>query len=240
MKFQVGSDWHLEFHADGGKHFLYSVKPEAEVLVLAGDIAARPMLPWVFRNLCARFKHVLYVPGNHEFYGQEPRDMWDELKSYETQHSNLQVLRNTATTVEGQRFLAGTMWFPAGYKRSAIELMNDFDCIKGFVPWVHYEHETFLRLMEMATPEDVVISHHIPTELSSHKRFATSSVNHFFIAPVLDHMPLRKKPKVWVHGHTHDAYDYHLQNTRVVCNPLGYPHEGHALRAYKETLVVET
>ena len=30
---------------------------------------------------------------------------------------------------------------------------------------------------------------------------------------------------LWIHGHTHTAFDYDVRGTRVVCNPRGYPHE---------------
>lgn len=31
--------------------------------------------------------------------------------------------------------------------------------------------------------------------------------------------------KLWVHGHMHNASDYVIGDTRVVCNPKGYPGE---------------
>ena len=27
---------------------------------------------------------------------------------------------------------------------------------------------------------------------------------------------------LWIHGHTHDVFDYRVQGARVVCNPRGY------------------
>ena len=27
---------------------------------------------------------------------------------------------------------------------------------------------------------------------------------------------------LWVHGHTHDVFDYDVFGTRVICNPRGY------------------
>ena len=29
--------------------------------------------------------------------------------------------------------------------------------------------------------------------------------------------------KLWIHGHTHGSRDYMLGQTRVICNPRGYP-----------------
>jgi hypothetical protein len=31
---------------------------------------------------------------------------------------------------------------------------------------------------------------------------------------------------LWVHGHTHDSFDYEVNGTRVVCNPRGYARNG--------------
>lgn len=32
--------------------------------------------------------------------------------------------------------------------------------------------------------------------------------------------------QLWIHGHTHDPFDYEIHGTRVVCNPRGYaPYE---------------
>lgn len=30
------------------------------------------------------------------------------------------------------------------------------------------------------------------------------------------------KPKIWFHGYMHDNFDYHVDDTRVICNPKGY------------------
>jgi hypothetical protein len=32
--------------------------------------------------------------------------------------------------------------------------------------------------------------------------------------------------QLWIHGHTHQSYNYIEQGTRVICNPRGYmPYE---------------
>jgi len=31
---------------------------------------------------------------------------------------------------------------------------------------------------------------------------------------------------LWIHGHTHDSFDYVLKGTRVLCNPRGYAKDG--------------
>ena len=27
---------------------------------------------------------------------------------------------------------------------------------------------------------------------------------------------------LWIHGHTHESFDYEIGKTRVICNPRGY------------------
>ena len=67
MKVQYMSDLHLEF-AD-----MPIPDVAGDVLVLAGDIhVGANAIPWI--EQCAHvFKDVIYVLGNHEYYGQK---MW--------------------------------------------------------------------------------------------------------------------------------------------------------------------
>lgn len=39
----------------------------------------------------------------------------------------------------------------------------------------------------------------------------------------LEEMILELKPNIWFHGHIHTSSDYWLGETRVICNPFGYP-----------------
>ena len=44
-----------------------------------------------------------------------------------------------------------------------------------------------------------------------------------------DFISYRPQIKLWMHGHTHEDFDYVLGETRVVCNPRGYVnHENRA------------
>jgi predicted phosphodiesterase len=71
MRIQPLSDLHLEFHADSGRAFIDSLNvSDVEVLVLAGDISTYSRgLYEQLAGFCDRFAHVIYVTGNHEYYG---------------------------------------------------------------------------------------------------------------------------------------------------------------------------
>jgi Icc-related predicted phosphoesterase len=44
------------------------------------------------------------------------------------------------------------------------------------------------------------------------------------------------RPDLWVHGHVHESFDYHLSDTRIICNPHGYGTEN---GQFDPALVVE-
>jgi hypothetical protein len=81
---------------------------------------------------------------------------------------------------------------------------------------------------ELARPFDgptVVITHHAPSPRSVHPRFAGSPLNAAFVSD-LEHLIDPAHVKLWIHGHTHDSFDYTVNGVRVVCNPRGYAKAG--------------
>jgi len=50
-------------------------------------------------------------------------------------------------------------------------------------------------------------------------------MNYAFCSDLDDIMVMHDNIKLWVHGHVHNCFDYQINQTRVVCNPLGYPGE---------------
>jgi predicted phosphodiesterase len=76
MKLQIMSDLHLEMHADGGAELIRELDPTGvDVLVLAGDITAARYyenLERPFKALAHKYRHILYIPGNHESYKSSP------------------------------------------------------------------------------------------------------------------------------------------------------------------------
>lgn len=88
---------------------------------------------------------------------------------------------------------------------------------------LHQETRSFIDAT-LAVPFDgksVVVSHHAPHRASIHPKFAGDRTNGAFVSDLSDVMEHRK-PDLWVHGHVHQCFDYHVGHTRVVCNPRGY------------------
>jgi len=240
MKILVASDLHLEFHADGGRGFLRRLDPcSADAIVVAGDLCAARALPVVLRELCERFRYVVYVTGNHEYYGHSPDEVHRILAGAERDLPGLAWLHETEAVLDGVRFGGTTLWFRDDPENELYaHTLNDFFQIRGFRPWVYEANARALRFLRQRAPAlDVVVTHHLPATGSMDPRFAGSPMNRFFLCDVEDIISSGQPSlSLWVHGHTHASCDYRLGRTRVVCNPAGYNGEN---VEFRERLVVE-
>lgn len=230
MRVQVLSDLHFEFDHDGGEMFAREVPIAGDVLVLAGDLLplrevdkAKRTFAW----FCDRFPKVIFVPGNHEYYGTSPVAADAVLAICAAAFPNLHVLNPAVATIEGMRFVGAALWFPPSADEARYRgLVNDFRLIDGFVPWVHETHAAHLAFLEEnLRPGDVVITHYLPHPRSVARQFLGSPLNRFFLAQDAAELVERSGAKLWIHGHTHVPCDYTAGATRVVCNPRGYPRE---------------
>jgi len=238
MKLHILSDLHLGYSG------FERPRNDADVVILAGDVARpRDAVAWA-----QRFdRPVLYVPGNHEFYGSSLEDAAFELER-QSAGTCVRVLANAEIVIDRVRFLGTTLWtdfalFGDGEKRAAAmteaqKLMRDFsrirvDAASGrlFSPddsAALFERDARWLAARLDTPHDgptVVISHHAPSRRSIHARFAGSLLNAAFVSDA-ERLLGGDRVQLWIHGHTHDSFDYLVDGTRVVCNPRGYAKDG--------------
>lgn len=226
---QLMSDLHLEMHADGGHRFLESLDPTGvDVLALVGDILSARFLSNILEVLgrfAQKYPRVLYVPGNHEFWKTKPVETLALFQEVERQLPTVTVMYNKTVTIEGRRFHGGPMWFPAwghGLDQEA-RGMPDFFFIANFWTWVIDENRNFKNFVNGAVkPNDIVLTHYLPSFASVSPQFQGSRLNAFFVCE-MDRVIRQLRPALWLHGHTHDSCDYQLFDTRIVCNPFGYP-----------------
>ena len=150
------------------------------------------------------------------------------------------IPENDTVVIAGQRFIAGTMWFPPDPMAEPNKrFMHDFSLIQDFEPWVYEQNAAFEKVLAThLEADDVVITHHLPAFESVPARFARSAMNAFFVCDMAPQVR-EHQPKLWIHGHSHDRCDYLLGKTRVVANPLGYPNEPRSLEAFEPSFQVE-
>lgn len=238
MKLNILSDLHLGLGA------MESPVNDADVVVLAGDISRpRESVAWALKF----DKPVLYVPGNHEFYGGSIDGVLEELQRL-CEGTQVHVLDDRELVMGGVRFLGTTLWTDfelfddpeqcLAAKAEAQRLLRDFSRIRTreaspevFTPddsaSLFRRHAAWLegRLADVHAGPTVVITHHAPSRHSIHPRFADSLLNACFVSDAA-HMLRADRVALWIHGHTHDSFDHRVNGTRVVCNPRGYARDG--------------
>ena len=238
MKLHIVSDLHL------GVAPFELPATAADWIVLAGDIT-RPEAACAW---AARLgKPVLYVAGNHEFYGSALEATMAALRQHSA-GTPIHVLEREALVAGGVRFLGTTLWsdysiVPANERaqamRQSVALVRDFSRIRVdhdaderfFAPGdsiTLFEQAAEWLARPLAEPFDgptVVITHHAPSPRSIHPRFAGSPLNGCFVSD-LERLMGAERVGLWIHGHTHDSFDYTVAGTRVLCNPRGYAKNG--------------
>lgn len=248
MKYRIISDIHSEFWDENPAKAVRLIEallpPLADdkdaTLLLAGDTGSfkrKNIYAAVISHLCKRFPSVFDIPGNHFWYGQTPFEQI--LPPIATKNYNFgdYYARNS--------IIAATLWTNFNNEDPLAELacrsyMNDYRQSPGLtteaVKALHKQHLNFIR--QSAFPGDIIMTHHAPSYRSVPERFKSSrhdNINHGY-ASALDHIIEDMKPALWIHGHIHDACDYTIGSTRIICNPAGYPDES---TGYNPTLLVE-
>lgn len=233
MRIQLMSDLHAEFHRDHGLAFAESLDPSGvDVLVLAGDIGviSKDSLEQMLSFLCAKYPHVVYVAGNHEFYNASPSLVEKHRVLLTGKFPNLYWLENSDVIIQGRRFLGGTLWFPRP-KNPTLKLnMNDFHVIREFEPWVYEQHaKTVDYLRSEVKAGDIVVTHMLPTSRAVSPRWRGDALNPFF---AVDDIPddVLGRPAAWFFGHTHDSVNFRFGDCTFMCNPFGYARVGENTR----------
>lgn len=224
MKAVAVSDLHLDFFQSQYEidAFLESLKlPEVELLIIAGDLCeagCRAFLPSL-RKISSLFRDTIYVHGNHEYWGSS----FSPQRLVPTDIVNIHELINGELRIDGIHFIGGTMWYPRTVAAEIHSILwNDFKYIGGLREWVWNESDKFRELLgATATEASVIVTHMLPSFISVPKQFRGSPTNCFYVSECLDIIEAFM-PRMWIHGHTHESWDYNLGKTRIFCNPYGY------------------
>ena len=241
--------------------------PGGDVLIMAGDIMEAGHLRLAdnakkntfiadrYRRFIneelIKYRHVIYVAGNHEHYSNSYDDTHDRLKR--ELPDNVHFLEAESIKIDDVWFFGGTFWtdMNKGDPITASVLkqnMADFsgsikfgnsirvDTMYGdsfytskFTPayakGVFHETMEKLKTFLEAHPDEkvVVVSHHAPTELSVNEYYKNEfHMNGGYHSRLGDFILDHPNIKVWCHGHMHDPVDYTIGTTRVLSNPRGY------------------
>jgi hypothetical protein len=209
MKLQIISDLHLEF----APWYVPEWDEDTDLYINAGDIHPSPLMQKWFDAQWPRDRY-FRIWGNHDYWG-------NDIDQYTSAYT-----RN----VKGLKIAGATLWTdldqdPNGYFIWQLNL-RDYEHMQEMSEQryreIYESHKHFLLTSEA----DIIVTHHGPSYLSVHDQYK-GDVSNFCFVTELGHeiLNMKKPPKLWVHGHVHNSFDYMIGDTRVVCHPRGYPWE---------------
>lgn len=252
MKIQLLSDLHNEFLRRGKKvpgHQWSGVIPQtdADIIILVGDIdTGTKGAEWAISESERLGKNIIYVLGNHEFYGHEYASLREKIAGL-CEGTGVHCLDPGVTIQDGVRFIGTTLWTNykadisvprdlvmyyvdvtlADHRRIKYRIGNSY---RRFKPKdalaIHLNELNWLekQLEVNHQGKTVVVTHHGPHPICQHPAFPVSEMSGAFHSD-LGALIEKNDIDVWVYGHTHANLDRIIFDTRIISNQAGYPGE---------------
>ena len=235
VKIQILSDLRLDRGGEIPARHL-----DADVIVLAGDVA--PYDDGLAAELGRSWegaRHIVYVPGNVEFFGTEIDEARARLAG-DCRETGIDFLDRAMVRIGGVPFIGATLWTdlklagPAARERTHALLAKHAEDFQGrirhrekdFSPAESVRRhvadlafiERELKQAERAGERAVVVTHHAPSALSVPPWRRGDAIGSLH-ASALDGLMERYAPRLWVHGSPYGPVDERLGATRLVANP---------------------
>ena len=230
QKIHLLSDLHTEFWKKGD---IKSLLRPADILVLAGDIAVgRTNVSKVVKQFADHYEHVLYIPGNHEYYNGLGIDDFEPVNF----PSNAVYLNQATKKIGDITFIGATLWTNFREDNLAEFHANrgiaDFFRMKDVTPAkmkeTFYKHYGYIKQMyELTQGKKVIVTHFMPAKecISPRWNLPQHDLLNAYFANDLGGWIEQLDDAVWLLGHTHDKVELTLGQTRLLARPLGYPGE---------------
>lgn len=240
MKLLVLSDLHLEFAAFAPDPIAAEA---ADVVVLAGDIHQGTQgMAWARQTFPD--KPIVYVAGNHEFYGHHWTRLLDKLR-LQAQVHDIDFLENASGTIQGIRFLGCSLWTDFEFfglsrrsqmMRAAERGLNDFRRIEAdplqaertvvapgqFKPKLTATHTLRRHRDSLAWLQgELLRGEPDKTVVVTHHYPHKNSTHPRWAQDDLTAIFGSKLPNeillgasLWIHGHSHDSCDYRIGDSK--------------------------
>ena len=234
MKIHLQSDTHVEMGGSTMEGMVCS-----DVTVCAGDIGLISnlvQLETYFNKIKENTEHVIWVLGNHEFYGYGHKQGLEDALAFAERH-DIHLLDEALGTdnleIDGVTFWGSTLWTDCKkddwFARKKIgKALADFHVIDndhGFASKTFHVDDSIVinkRTREKINWDaDVIITHHMPIMIPNPK-FPADDMSYAFGNTGLELDIMESKIKYWLYGHTHHSASMELDGTLVVSNQHGY------------------
>lgn len=238
MSIRLISDIHLEFQ---GFELPKLPTDSEDILVCAGDIGVGLQgADWI-SGMSDRFKAIIYVAGNHEFYKGNYTKRRKYLREYKWP-KNVHYMDGDYAHIDEYTFIGATLWTDNDKGNPMFDIrvrreLNDYNYIDYddeygvqhiLTPKVtgrlHEADKAKIAEYLLCCDESrkiVVVTHHLPSYACIHPNYRGSRLNPAY-ASSLDDLIFDYEPNLWVFGHSHKSCDITLGNTRLCGNPRGY------------------
>jgi Icc-related predicted phosphoesterase len=247
MKINYASDLHLEVCEKYSPDLLIEKFKgiSGDVLILAGDIHVNKQfnIPTLLMEakVGLDFEHLIFVPGNHEFYNGDivkNNDNWSDIVELSI-FDNIHILNPGQVKIDGVNFIGATLWTDYDDENPFVMMnarkgMTDFRLIKydGDMLTPEFVLDEFLDELNYLTvaltdadervEKSVVITHHAPSYQSVSSEFKNDSLNGCFVSDLEEFIFSFSNLTHWIHGHVHSNHNYTVGDTNVLCNSYGY------------------
>lgn len=258
LKFDLYSDIHLDHWDSYGYELDEFIPPQkSENLIIAGDIATNlsdrnKKVSELFSILSEKYDKIFIVLGNHDYWGG---DLLTESFFTQERYPHITVLNNSSVVIPeyNLRILGATMWSninPPLYNYIA-NRMNDYNYIKcnnsrvtvqntvdEHQKTVKYITDTIENEANPNVKQYLIVTHHAPSFLSADPMY-TDNLTEAYCNNLDNFIYEHPKIRYWVHGHIHSPSEYQINQTTILCNPIGYPRR-HVNKIDPYQLVINT
>lgn len=243
MKIKLVSDLHVDCQKDLGRSLIKDIAADDhDVLIVAGDVCEvqdGDLYFDTFEAISQRFNKVLVIPGNHEFWGADPRVTDKVIDDVLGQFNNVVRLKcREAQHINGHRFVGDTMWYPDSGQTLEQKYFSDFMMIPSHKDFVFKENNKFVAMFDdFIQKDDIIVTHHLPSYKLVNKKYKGLIENQFFVTEMEPCMT-KTEPRAWFFGHTHHKTEMNIGKTFCAANPHGYPSE-YCSMYFDEKYVIE-
>ena len=265
MNIDFISDLHMEINGNVTSHIKFKDGTKNDVLILVGDrlcyrvfdpartdSTSRSMRKRFTKFIvedCHRYEYILYIPGNHEYYGfyMEGADDWFGNK-LEMIDRRLVMFNNKWFHSKYCNIIGSAFWtsfsdpsnpYQEMIKKSVEDGMNDYHVIKkmkdlketidaNYTQELHRKSFEYIKLCqenhnaEISSRKLIVATHHGPSFKShSTSRYGNSDLKYGYLSEYGNWIA-DTSIDCWIHGHTHHNVEYEINNCRVTSAMYGY------------------
>lgn len=256
----IHEDMYVQKHFKPSQLWMPDPLPEDKesVLVLAGDLwhAKKYLMfsgySWL-KDVASRFKYVVVVLGNHDFWGGKYPDEYVRFETYKQKLGidNLFLLQDSTLLIGDVKFVGATLWNNLDGRNP--EVLEEYNSSINDVRYIRWSHPVYPNSFKKWGAKQVieayskskqyifenakkdypeqkvfVVTHHPPvTDLFSvpeeYPYYVDLESHKKLYGNNLGKEIAESEIDVWVYGHNHQSGHVKIGNTDIYSNTVGYP-----------------